>query len=403
MKIADLLGLSAILLALGSTASAQDADKVFRIGLFSDMDGLYADSAGKGSIVAAQMAIDDFGGIVLGRKIELLTANDQNKPDIGSAIVRKWYDVDHAEAVVAAGNSSVSLAAQNIARERDKVLLLAAAGTSDLTGKSCARYSTHWAFDSYSAATSTGLYLSKQSNSGSWFFLTADYSFGAALERDTTRVVLANGGKIAGSVRVPLNSPDFSSFLLQAQNSGASTIALAVAGADLTNAIKQANEFEVTKRQSLAALLTFITDVNAMGLNAAQGITASESFYWDLNDRTREWSRRYMANMPGKVPSMIHVGAYSAVLHYLRSVAAAGTTDPAAVVKVMKSTPVNDFINRDVRIREDGRVMHRMYVFRVKTPAASKYPFDYYEVIGDLPGEQVFRPMSEGECPFIGK
>jgi len=244
----SMLSACAVLCWLVAPAQAQSAAEPFRIGLFSDMDGLYTDTAGRGSVVATQMAIEDFGGVVLGRKIELMIANDQNKPDIGGAIVRKWYEVDRVEAVIAAGNSAVSLAAQNIARDRDKVLLHAGPGVSDITGKACARYSTHWAYDTYSAATSTGLHLSKQSPGSSWYFLTADYAFGTALERDTSRVVAANGGKIAGGVRVPLNTSDFSSFLLQAQGAGAGTIALAVAGADLTNAIKQAHEFRVTKR-----------------------------------------------------------------------------------------------------------------------------------------------------------
>jgi branched-chain amino acid transport system substrate-binding protein len=399
--------LAAMLLSLQSLivpADAQSPDQVFRIGLVTDMDSVYADTAGKGSVVAAQMAIEDFGATVLGRPIELLTANDQNKPDIAAAIARKWYEVDRVETIVAGGNSSVALAIQTIARDRDRVLLLGGPGLSDLTGKSCARYSTHWAFDSHSAATATGQLLARRERGKSWFFLTADYSFGNALERDTSRVVVASGGTVAGSVKVPLNSADFSSFLLRAQGSGASTIGLDVAGADLTNAIKQANEFQIGERgQELAALLAFITDVNSIGLRVAQGITTSESFYWDLNEQTRAWSRRYMDKMPGKVPSMIHAGVYSAVLHYLRSVSAAGTTEASSVVKVMKSTPVNDFNNRDVHIRDDGRVMNRMYVFRVKSPAQSKYPFDFYELIGDLPGADVFRPISESECPHAAK
>jgi branched-chain amino acid transport system substrate-binding protein len=400
--IVPLMAIVAMLLS--GPVGAQKADGVLRIGLSSDMDGVFADSAGKGSVAAAQMAIEDAGGTVLGRTVELVSANDQNKPDIGSGIVRKWFDVDGVEAVVAGGNSSVALAVQDVARQRGKVVLLAGPGSSDLTGKACAPLSTHWAFDSYSTATTTGLFLSKRSPGSSWYFLTADYAFGAALERDTTRVALANGGKLVGGVKVPLNTPDLSSFLLQAKSSGATTIALALAGADLTNAIKQANEFRIAEGgQNLAAMLAFISDVHAMGLSTAQGIITSESFYWDLNDRTREWTSRFSAKLPGKVPNMIHAATYSAVLHYLRGVAAAGTSDASAVVAWMRRTPVNDFNNRDVQIRQDGRVLHAMHVFRVKSPAEKRYQFDYYDVIGTLPGESVFRPMAEGGCPLVAE
>ena len=384
------------LLLLGGPALAQAPVK---IGVLADMSGIYADLSGPGSVAAARMAIEDFGGSVLGRPIELVLADHQNKPDVGGGIARAWYDKDGVDMIVDVPVSSVALALQEISRERKKVLMLSSSGSSDLTGKACSPYSVHWTYDTYALANTAGAALMKQGGD-TWFFLTADYAFGYALERDTAALVTANGGKVLGSVRAPQGTTDFSAFLLQAQSSGAKVIGLANAGGDTITSVKQANEFGITRTQRIVGLLTFISDVHSMGLQNAQGLTLASAFYWDTDDATRAWSKRFFDRVHAE-PSMSHAGVYGAVTHYLEAVKTAGTKDGTAVMAAMKAAPVNDFFTHGGRVREDGRLIRDMYLFQVKTPAESKAPWDYYKLLGTVPGDKAFRPMEQGGCPFV--
>jgi branched-chain amino acid transport system substrate-binding protein len=402
MRIDRVLGLAAVGCLAAGMAQAQFSGDVVKIGVLTDMSSLYADLAGPGSVIAAKMAVADFGGKVAGKPIEVISADHLNKPDVGAGIARQWIDQDHVDAIVDVPTSSVALAVQDVTKEKGKIFLMSGPASSDLTGKACSPTGVHWTYDTYALAHGTGGALVKQGGD-TWFFITADYAFGQALERDTTAVVTQAGGKVLGGVRVPLNSPDFSSFLLQAQTSKAKVIGLANAGGDTVNSIKQAAEFGITAGgQKLAGLLVFISDVNSLGLQTAQGLVLTESFYWDQNDETRAWTKRFMAESK-KVPTMVQAGVYGEVTHYLKAIEAAKTDDAKAVMAKMRELPINDFMTKNGKLREDGRVMRDMYLFQVKAPSESKYPFDYYKQLAVIPAEQAFRPLSESECPLVKK
>ena len=398
------LGLSlaaALALALGS-AHAQITDGVIKIGVMNDQSGTYADLAGPGSVVAARMAVEDFGAAKKGMKVEILVADHQNKPEAGSSIARQWYDVDKVDVIVDVPTSSVVLAVNQIAREKNKVLIVSTGATVDLTGKACTPNSLHWTYDTWSLANGTGTAVVK-GGGNTWFFLTADYAFGHSLEQQTEAVVQKLGGKVAGKVRHPFPSADMSSFLLQAQTSKAKIIGLANAGADTINAIKQGAEFGIVKGgQQFAGLLVFLTDVHSLGLDIAQGLLLTESFYWDLNDRTRGFSRRFAKLHKGAMPTMGQAGVYSAVLHYLKAVEALKSDGPGdRVVAQMKQMPTDDPVFGKGRVRADGRKIHDMYLFEVKKPSESKGAWDYYKLRGTIPAEQAFRPEKEGNCPLV--
>src|SRR5512144_1918989 len=387
-----------------SAVAAQFSDNVVKIGVLNDRSGLYADLSGQGSVIGAQMAAEDYGPAAKGLKVEIIGADHQNKPDIGSNIARQWLDIDKVDAIVDVPNSGVALAVNEIVREKDKVFLNSGAGTSDLTGKACSPNTVHWTYDTWALANGTGKAI-VQTGGKTWFFIVADYAFGQALERDTSAVVIVNGGKVLGSVRHPLSTADFSSYLLQAQSSKAQIIGLANAGTDLTNAIKQAAEFGIVQGgQKLAGLLVFITDVHGIGLQAAQGLILTEAFYWDLNDGTRARSKRFAERNGGKYPTMIHAGVYAAVLHYLKAVEALKSdADGAKVVAEMKRRPTDDPLFGNGTIREDGRKIHDMYLFQVKKPAESKAPYDYYTLRATIPAAEAFRPLDQGNCPLVKK
>lgn len=382
-------------------ARAQVSDDVVKIGVLADMSGIYADLSGPGSVAAAQMAVEDFGGTVLGKPIVVVSADHQNMPDVGASIARAWYDREQVDVIVDVPVSSVAFAVQQASRERNKVLLLSSAGASDLTGKSCSPVSVQWTYDTYALANTVGAALLKQGGD-TWFFVTADYAFGYALERDMSALVKARSGKVLGAVRHPQGTSDFSSFLLQAQSSGAKVIGLANAGGDTVTSVKQANEFGIPQKgQHIVGLLTYISDVHSMGLANAQGLILASAFYWDMTDETRAWTARFVARV-NKVPTMAQAGTYGAVLHYLKAIQAAGTDDGLIVVAKMKELPVNDFFTKNGSVRADGRVIRNMYLFQVKTPEESKGQYDYYKLLDTVPGEQAFRPMSEGGCPLVG-
>jgi branched-chain amino acid transport system substrate-binding protein len=385
--------------ALALAAGTAHADAL-KIGVLTDMSGPYADVVGEGTVVATKLAVEDMGGKVLGMPIEVISADTQNKPDVASTLARKWLDDEHVDVLVGGSSSAAGLAIQEVAREKQHIFLITDSASSDFTGKACSPFGIQFSYDTYALSNGTARAMVKQGGD-TWFFLTVDYAFGYALERDATKFVEAAGGKVLGDVRHPLNASDFSSYLLQAQASKAKVIGLANASTDTVNAIKQASEFGIAEGgQKLAALLIFITDIESLGLKAAHGLVLTDSFYWDLNDKTRAWSKRFMA-MHGKVPTMTQAGAYSAVLHYLQAVKAAGTKDAKTVVAKMKATPVNDMNNNNVEIRPDGRVLHTMYLMQVKSPAESKYPHDVYTVLQTIPGAEAYRPMSEGGCPLV--
>jgi branched-chain amino acid transport system substrate-binding protein len=385
---------------LGGAAQAQMSDNVIKIGVLNDQSGLYADLAGQGSVEAARMAVEDVGGSVNGAPIEVLSADHQNKPDIGSNIVREWIDVDDVDVIVDVPTSSVALAVTEIVKEKDKVFLVSGAATTELTGEACSPNTIHWTYDTYALAVGTGRAM-VQEGGDSWFFITADYAFGHQLEEDTAKVVKEEGGEVLGSVRHPLSSSDFSSYLLQVQGSGAKVIGLANAGTDTTNSIKQANEFGITQAgQQLAALLLFLSDVHALGLDVAQNLVLTTGFYWDMNDETRAWSERFKERA-GAMPTMVQAGVYSAVTHYLNAIKETGSDEAKPVVEQMKATPVNDFFAKNGTIREDGRMVHEMYLARVKTPDESKGEWDYYEILRTIPADQAFLPLSESKCELV--
>ena len=384
-------------------AQAQISDGVIKIGVMNDQSGLYADIAGPGSTVAARMAVEDFGAARKGMKVEVVFADHQNKPDVGSNIARTWYDVDKVDAIFDVPTSSVALAVSQITREKGKAFLVSGAATSDLTGKACSPNTIHWTYDTWMLANGTGSAIVK-TGGDSWFFITADYAFGHALERDTEAVVLKSGGKVLGKVRHPFPGTDFSSFLLQAQASKAKIIGLANAGGDTINSIKQAAEFGIVKGgQNLAGLLVFITDIHGIGLPTAQGLIFTESWYWDLNDASRAWAKRFAAANGGKYPSMVQAGVYSSVLHYLKAVEAAKTDDGTKVIAQMKAMPTDDPLFGKGTIRADGRKIHPAYLVEVKKPEESKGPYDYYKIRATIPADQAFRPMDQGDCPLVKK
>jgi len=385
---------------IGTAAQAQET--TVKIGVLTDMSSLYADATGPGSLVAAKMAVQDFNPAAHGLKVEVVSADHQNKPDVGSNIARQWFDVDHVDAIVDVPNSGVALAVSEVTREKNKVFLVSGAAISDLTGPKCSPNTIHWTYDTWMLANSTGKSVVK-TGGDTWFFLTSDYAFGHALERDTTAVVVANGGRVVGSVSHPLNNQDFSSYLLQAQTSKAKIIGLANAGGDTINAIKQGAEFGITAGgQHFAGLLVFISDVEALGLKTAQGLVLTETFYWDMNDATRAWTKRWQTERKGKLPTMIQAGVYSAVLHYLKAVAALkSAADGKAVVAKMKEMPTDDPLFGKGMVRADGRKIHPAYLFQVKSPAESKYPGDDYILKATIPADQAFRPMKDDHCPLV--
>ena len=389
---------------VAGAAHAQISDNVIKIGVLSDMSSLYTDLAGAGSVLAAKMAVEDSGIEKRGYKVEYVSADHQNKPDIGSAIARQWYDTDKVDVIVDVPNSGVALAVSQITKDKGKAFLAVGPGTSDLTGKACSPNTVHWAYDTWMLANGTGTAITKQGGD-TWFFITADYAFGQALERDTTAAVQKAGGKVLGSVRAPINNQDFSSFLLQAQSSKAKVIGLANAGGDTTNSIKQAAEFGIVKGgQSLAGLLVFASDVNALGLQTAQGLTLTETWYWDMNDANRAWTKRWQAERgaAGKFPTMVQAGVYSGLTHYLKAVAALkSAADGKAVVAEMKTLPTDDALFGKGSIRADGRKVHPAYLLEVKAPSESKYPGDFYNVRATIPADEAFRPLKEGNCPLV--
>jgi len=393
-------------LTFTATGVALAQDKTVKIGALSDQSGLYADLGGPGSTLAAQMAVEDSGLAAKGWKIDIISGDHQNKPDIGTAIARQWFDVDKVDTIVDVPNSGVALAVNNVVKEKNGVYINSGAATSDLTNAQCSPNTVHWTYDTYMLAHTTGQALVK-AGGDSWYFLTADYAFGAALERDTTAVITANGGKVVGGVKHPLNTPDFSSFLLQAQASKAKIIGLANAGGDTTNSIKQAAEFGIVKGgQKLAALLLFLTDVKAIGLETAQGLNFTETFYWDMDDKTRAFSKRFAEKMKNNAPpTMVQAGVYAGVRHYLKALEALGGNphDGAKVVAKMKSMPTEDDLFGKGEIQPNGRTIHNAYLFEVKKPSESKGPWDFYKLVGTVPGEQAFTPLSESKCALLKK
>ena len=391
------IGLAAVAIG-GLLVAAPVSAQGVKIGILNDQSGVYADYGGKYSVEAARMAIEDFGGTVLGQKIEMVTADHQNKPDLATSIARRWYDVENVDMITELTTSSVALAVQELSKEKKKIDIVVGAATSRITGDACTPYGFHWAFDTHALAVGTGGALVK-AGGDSWFFLTADYAFGYALEKDTSEIVTASGGKVLGSVRIPLNSSDFSSFLLQAQSSKAKVIGLANAGLDTANSIKQAAEFGIVNGgQKLAGLLMTLAEVNGLGLQAAQGLVLTEGFYWDRDDRSRAFGERFMART-GRMPSMIHAGTYSATLQYLKAVKAAGTKDSDAVAKKLKELPVDDDFAQG-KVLENGRMVHDLYLFEVKKPSESKKPWDYYKQLAVVPGDKAFPSAKDSGCPL---
>jgi branched-chain amino acid transport system substrate-binding protein len=393
-------------LALAASGDAFAQDKTIKIGVLTDNSGLYSDLGGAGSTLAAQMAIEDSGMQAKGWKIDLISADHQNKPDIATTIARQWIDVEKVDVLMDVLNSGVALAVNNVVKEKNSIMINTGAATSDLTNAQCSPNTIHWVYDTYMLANSTGQALVK-AGGDTWYFLTADYAFGAALERDTTAVILKSGGKVLGTVKHPLNSSDFSSFLLQAQASKAKIVGMANAGGDTTNTIKQASEFGIVAGgQKLAGLLLFITDVHSLGLKVAQGLSFTETFYWDLNDGTRAFSKRFSDRMKNKaLPSMVQAGVYSGLIHYFKTLDAMSGNphDGAKVVAKMKELPTDDPLFGKGSIRVDGRKIHPAYLFEVKKPEESKAPWDYYKLIGTTPGDQAFRPLSESTCALVKK
>ncbi|WP_194714567.1 ABC transporter substrate-binding protein [Noviherbaspirillum soli] len=401
----------AAMIALGFAAGAQAQSRpaeaisndVVRIGLLLDMSSLYADITGTGSVAAAQLAIEDFGGKVLGKPVELVHADHQNKADIAASKAREWYDRDKVDAILDVAASGPALAVVPIAKEKNRIAVFSGPGSARLTNDACTAVTVHYAYDTYALANSTARAVVKNGGD-SWFFLTADYTFGTTLEKDASDVIRANGGKVLGSVRHPLNASDFSSFLVQAQGSGAKVIGLANAGGDTISAIKAAREFGLTTsgKQSLAGLLVYINDVHTLGLDAAQGMLLTTGFYWDHDDESRKWSRRFFEKTK-KMPNMSQAGLYSSVMHYLKAVKAAGTDETGAVMQKMREMPINDMFAKNGRIREDGRMVHDMYLYQVKKPSESKAPWDYYKLVSTVPGEQAFQPLSASACALVKK
>ena len=399
MNLKTLLAATALGALMSAPALAQQIS--VKAGVLNDRSGIYADLSGEGSVIAARLAVEDFKAAEKGIKVEIVSADHQNKPDVGSTITRQWYDQDGVDLILDVPTSSVALAVSQITKDKNKILINSGAGTSDLTGKACSPNTVHWTYDTYALAQGTGGAMVK-AGGDSWFFLTADYAFGHSLERDTSAVVTKAGGKVVGAVRTPFPGTDFSSFLLQAQASKAKVIGLANAGGDLTNSVKQASEFGITQGgQKLAGLLTFASDVHALGLQAAQGLVLTESFYWDRDDGTRAFSERFAKLNGGKKPTMVQAGVYSGLLHYLKAVEATKSKDAAVVMAKMKEMPTDDPLFGKGSIRVNGRKMHSMYLYEVKKPSESKGPWDYYKQIAVLSGEEAFQPLAETGCSLV--
>lgn len=392
---------AAVLAVAAPHAGAEISGDVIRLGVMNDQSGLYADLAGEGSVEAARMAVEDFGGTLNGKPIEIVSADHQNKPDVGSNIVREWIDVQGVDAIVDVPTSSVALAVSKVTAEKDTAFLVNGAATTRLTNEDCQPTTVHYTYDTYALAIGTGRAV-VQEGGDTWFFITADYAFGHSLEQDTSGVVKSEGGKVLGTVRHPLSSADFSSYLLQAQSSGAKVIGLANAGSDTTSSIKQANEFGIVQSgQQLAALLMFITDIDSLGLDVAKGLVLTTGFYWDTNDDTRAFAKRFAERRGGQYPTMIHAGVYSSVMQWLKAVDAIDDDGGKASVDQMKKMKVNDFFAKDGTIRKDGRMIHDMYLVKIKTPEESKGRWDYYKVLRTIPGDQAYQPLSESRCSLV--
>jgi branched-chain amino acid transport system substrate-binding protein len=398
-SLAAVVAAGLALAASGGAANAQISDDVVKIGVLTDMSSLYADATGKGSLAAVQMAVADYGGKVKGKPVEVISADHQNKPDVGVGIARNWYDNEKVDAIFDVPTSSVALPISALTREKNRIHINSGGGSSDLTGVACSPNTVHWTYDTYALSNVAGRAMVKRGED-TWFFVTADYAFGMALERDAANVVKESGGKVLGDVRHPLNSSDFSSFLLQAQASKAKVVALANAGGDTTNALKQASEFGLMNSQKLIALLLEITDTHALGVKETQGLIVTDAFYWDMNDETRAFSKRFMDKV-GHMPTMIQAGLYSATMHYLKAIEAIGTDEAPKVMAQMRATPVNDFFAKNGKIRIDGRMVHDMYLFEVKKPQESKGEWDLYKLIATVPGDEAFRPLDKGGCPLV--
>jgi branched-chain amino acid transport system substrate-binding protein len=399
-SLAAVVAAGLALAASGGAANAQISDDVVKIGVLTDMSSLYADATGKGSLAAVQMAVADYGGKVKGKPVEVISADHQNKPDVGVGIARNWYDNEKVDAIFDVPTSSVALPISALTREKNRININSGGGSSDLTGTACSPNTVHWTYDTYALSNVAGRAMVKRGED-TWFFVTADYAFGMALERDAANVVKESGGKVLGDVRHPLNSSDFSSFLLQAQASKAKVVALANAGGDTTNALKQASEFGITQGgQKMIALLQEITDTHALGVKETQGLIVTDAFYWDMNDETRAFSKRFMDKV-GHMPTMIQAGLYSATMHYLKAIEAIGTDEAPKVMAQMRATPVNDFFAKNGKIRIDGRMVHDMYLFEVKKPQESKGEWDLYKLIATVPGDEAFRPLDKGGCPLV--
>jgi len=399
-SFATALATSLALAALGGAAHAQGiSDDVVKIGVLTDMSSLYADATGKGSVAAVQMAVEDYGAKVKGKPVEVIYADHQNKPDVGVSIARNWYDNDKVDAIFDVPTSSVALPVSALTREKNRININSGGGSSDITGVACSPNTVHYTYDTYALSNVAGKAMVKRGED-TWFFITADYAFGQALERDAANVVKENGGKVLGDVRHPLNNSDFSSFLLQAQASKAKVVALANAGGDTTNALKQAAEFGITPKQKMIALLQQITDTHSLGIKATQGLIVTDGFYWDMNDETRAFSKRFYDRV-GHMPTMIQAGLYSATMHYLKAIEAVGTDEAPKVMAQMRATPINDFFAKGGKIRIDGRMVHDMYLFQVKKPEESKGEWDLYKLVATVPGDEAFRPLDKGGCPLV--
>ncbi|MFH1558619.1 MAG: ABC transporter substrate-binding protein [Pseudomonadota bacterium] len=390
-------------LMMAAPAAAQYAGGGVKIGVLTDMSGAYSDLAGKGSVEAARLAIEDFGKPINGKPVELVSADHQNKADVASTTARAWYDTENVDAIFDINGSVAALAVRDVAKEKGKVDINSGAASMALTNKACSATGLHWTYDVYSLAAGTGNAVTSGGGK-SWYFITADYTFGHDLEQQVAKIVKEKGGTVKGAVRAPFNSSDFSSYLLQAQASGAQIIGMANAGADTINTIKQAREFGITQGgQTLAALLLFLTDIKSVGLDNAQGMVLTTGFYWDLDDKTRAFSKRFAERMGGKMPTMVQAGVYSSVLHYLKAAEAAGTDEGVKVVAKMRELPIDDMFARNSKIRADGRMVHDMYLAKVKKPEASKGPWDFYEIVRVIPGDEAFQPLSESTCPLVKK
>ncbi len=386
---------------LAPSVWAQVSDNVVKIGVLNDQSGTYSDLSGTGSVEAVRMAVEDFGGKVLGKPVEVVFADHQNKPDIGANIANKWIDVENVDMIIDLPTTSVCLAVQEICKNKNRIDIISTGASVILTNENCSPTGFHWTYDNYALAHGTGLAMVKDGGD-TWFFLTADYAFGHDLEKSTSEAVTKAGGKVIGSVRHPFPNNDFSSFLLQAQASKAKVIGLANAGGDTINAIKQAAEFGITQSgQRLAGLLVFISDVHSLGLKSAQGLVVTTGFYWDFNDETRAWSKRWSQRMNGRMPTMSQAGCYSGAMHYLKAVQAAGTDEAKAVAQKMRELPVNDFFAKNGKVREDGRMVHDMYLVQVKKPEESKYPWDYYKILSTIPGDEAYKPLADTKCSYL--